>query len=111
MQKLVAVVGLLIWAVLAPLSASAQTAPPPSEASREAELRAAWQAASKAGISGPSDVTLIDQATLKLPADDFFVPKAEGQRVLRALGNVVDDTSFVGLVVGKRQNDDMRRAF
>jgi uncharacterized membrane-anchored protein len=104
-QKLIAAVGLLVLAALAPWSASAQTAPP-SEASRQAELKAAWQAASKAGISGPSDVPLIDQATLKLPADDFFVPKTEGQRILRALGNVVDDTSFVGLVVGKRQNDD-----
>lgn len=96
---------LMIAALLAPLSAMAQAAPP-SEASRQAELNAAWQAAGKAGISGPSDVALIDQATLKLPADDFFVPKAEGQRVLRALGNVVDDTSFVGLVVGKRRDDD-----
>jgi uncharacterized membrane-anchored protein len=103
-QKLIAAVGLVILAAVAPLSASAQTAPP-SEASRQAELNAAWQAASRAGVSGPGDITLIDQATLKLPADDFFVPKAEGQRILRALGNI-DDTTFVGLVVGKRQDDN-----
>jgi uncharacterized membrane-anchored protein len=103
--KLIVALTLLASAVLALPSASAQTATP-AEATRQAELKTAWQAASNAGISGPSELTLIDQATLKLPADYFFVPKIEGQRVLRALGNVVDDTSFVGLVVGKRQNDD-----
>jgi uncharacterized membrane-anchored protein len=103
--KLIFALTLLASAVLALPSASAQTATP-AEATRQAELKTAWQAASNAGISGPSELTLIDQATLKLPADYFFVPKIEGQRVLRALGNVVDDTSFVGLVVGKRQNDD-----
>jgi len=103
--KLIVALTLLASAVLALPFASAQTATP-AEATRQAELKTAWQAASNAGISGPSELTLIDQATLKLPADYFFVPKIEGQRVLRALGNVVDDTSFVGLVVGKRQNDD-----
>jgi uncharacterized membrane-anchored protein len=68
-------------------------------------LTAAWRAASKAGTKGPSDVRLIDQAVLKLLAGYFFVPKAEGVRALRALGNVVDDATFVGLVVGTRQTD------
>jgi uncharacterized membrane-anchored protein len=104
MGNLIAAAGALLWTMLASLPAFAQ-AGPPSEASRKAELSAAWQAASKAGIDGAADVTLIDQATLKLPAGYFFVPKAEGLRVLRALGNVVDDATFVGLVVGKRQGD------
>jgi uncharacterized membrane-anchored protein len=103
-QKLIAARGVMLLAVFASLSAFAQDAPP-SEASRKAELSAAWQAASKAGSGGPGDITLIDQATLKLPANYFFVPKAEGARVLRALGNVVNDSGFVGLVVGQRQND------
>jgi uncharacterized membrane-anchored protein len=33
------------------------------------------------------------------------VPKAEGVRVLRALGNVVNDSTVVGLIVGMHQND------
>jgi uncharacterized membrane-anchored protein len=103
-QKLIAAAGVMLLAMFASPSAFAQ-ATPPSEASRKAELAAAWQAASRAGSSGPSDIDLIDQATLKLPADYFFVPKAEGARVLRALGNVVNDSVFVGLVVGMRQND------
>jgi uncharacterized membrane-anchored protein len=78
---------------------------PSSAASQQAELVAAWQAAGKAGRGGPGEIALIDQASLKLGADYFFIPKAEGARVLRALGNVVDDAGFVGLVVGNRQND------
>jgi len=103
-QKLIAAAGVMLLAMFASPSAFAQAAPP-SEASRKAELAAAWQAASKAGSGGPSDVALIDQAALKLPAEYFFVPKAEGVRVLRALGNVVNDSTFVGLVVGLHQND------
>jgi uncharacterized membrane-anchored protein len=93
-----------LFVVLGSLPAFAQ-ASPPSEASRKAELVAAWQAASTAGVAGPKDISLIDQATLKFPAGQFFVPKAEGARVLRALGNVVNDASLVGLVVGTGPND------
>src|SRR5438445_947729 len=103
-QKLIAAFSALLLALFASLPAFAQAAPP-SEAARKAELIAAWEAAGKAGSAGPSDITLIDQAILRLPADYFFVPRAEGVRVLRALGNFVNDSSFIGLVVGARQND------
>jgi uncharacterized membrane-anchored protein len=103
-EKLVAAAGGVLFAALVSLSALAQ-AGPPNEASRRAELDAAWQAAGKAGSGGPNDIVLIDQATLKLPAGYFFVPKAEGARVLRALGNIVNESNFVGLVVGQHQND------
>jgi uncharacterized membrane-anchored protein len=104
MRKLIAPAVVMFFSLLGSLPAFAQAAPP-TEAERKAELAAAWQAASKAGVSGPSEVALIDQAKLALPADYFFVPKAEGARVLRALGNVVNDSSYVGLVVGEHQND------
>jgi uncharacterized membrane-anchored protein len=102
-KKFVATV-VLLFAVVGSPSAFAQAAPP-SEASRKAELAAAWQAASNAGSGGPSDIALIDQASLKLPADYFFVPKAEALRVLRGLGNVINDSTLVGIVVGTRRND------
>jgi uncharacterized membrane-anchored protein len=101
-QRIVAAVVILF--VLGSPSAFAQAAPP-TEASRKAELAAAWQAAENAGRGGPNDVALIDQATLKLPANYFFVPEAEAARVLRALGNVINDSTLVGLVVGTHQND------
>ena len=116
MQRLMAAAGVLLGVLFSSPSAFAQTTPPgqaapareaapSSEAARKAELAAAWQAASKAGSEGPADIVLIDQATLKIPEHFFFVPKAEGTRVLRALGNVVNEASFVGLVVGTHQND------
>jgi uncharacterized membrane-anchored protein len=103
-QKLIAAGVVVLLAVFASLAAFAQAAPS-SEAARKAELSAAWQAAGNAGSGGPGDISLIDQATLKLPANYFFVPKAEAARVLRALGNVVNDQTLVGIVVGQRQTD------
>ena len=85
MQKVISAI-VVLFVVLGSLPAFAQ-ASPPSEASRKAELVAAWKAAGEVGVGGPKDVSLIDQATLKLPANRFFVPQAEGARVLRALGN------------------------
>ena len=104
MQKLISIAAVVLAALLGSFAAFAQGSPPDQNALR-AELQAAWQAASKAGVEGPSEVSLIDQAKLKLPAGYFFVPKAEGTRVLRALGNQVNETSFVGLVVGTGQKD------
>jgi uncharacterized membrane-anchored protein len=102
-QKLISAV-VALFVVFGSLPAWAQ-ASPSSEAARKAELEAAWQAASAAGTTGPTDVSLIDQAVLKLPAGHFFVPQAEGARVLRALGNLVNDATLVGLVVGTGPND------
>ena len=99
-----AAAGVMLLAMLASWSSFAQGGPP-DEAARRAELVAAWQAASKAGTGGPGDVALIDQAALKLPAGYFFVPRDEGARVLRALGNLVNDATLVGVVVGTHQND------
>lgn len=104
MRKFAAAVGIILFVIFGSQPGFSQGAPS-SEAARKAELAAAWQAAGNAGTAGPADVPLIDQATLKLPAGDFFVPKAEGARVMRALGNTVHDTNFVGLVLGTRQND------
>src|SRR5437588_12444441 len=72
-------------AVSSPLHAQSTPVPNSREA-REAEQRAAWQAAGAVAIRGPADVTLLDQAVLKLPAGDVFVPKAEAARIMRALG-------------------------
>ncbi|MBR1174176.1 DUF2167 domain-containing protein [Bradyrhizobium sp. KB893862 SZCCT0404] len=104
MRKFIAAAGIILSVIFGAQPTFAQ-ATPPSEAARKAELAAAWQAAGNAGTAGPADVPLIDQATLKIPAGDFFVPKAEGARVMRALGNTIHDASFVGLVLGTRQND------
>jgi len=51
-QRLFAAASVLLFALFASLPAFAQAAPP-SEASRKAELVAAWKAASEAGVGGP----------------------------------------------------------
>jgi uncharacterized membrane-anchored protein len=94
----------LFFALLAPVVAHAEDAPapapPPSAATRQAELQAAWEAAGNAGTKGPAKIPLIDQAVLNVSGDYVFVPKAEGMRLMRALGNTIDDRTFVGLVLG-----------
>lgn len=104
MRQFIAAVGTILLVIFGAMPGFSQNAPS-SEESRKAELAAAWQAAGKAGTAGPADIVLIDQAALKIPAGDFFVPKAEAARVMRALGNTVHDQNFVGIVLGSRQND------
>jgi uncharacterized membrane-anchored protein len=89
-------------------SARAQAAPDPAqnEAALEAEASAAWQAGANAGTRGPAPVPLAEQAVLELPADYIFIPKAEATRIMRAMGNIVGDQSFLGLVAGTKQGDN-----
>ena len=53
----------------------------------DAEIDAAFEAAKQTAVQGPSDVKLADQATLKLPEGFVYVPPAEGQRIMAAMGN------------------------
>ena len=92
-------------ALLAALPARAQAPAATSQAAREAELTAAYEAGVNAGTRGPAKVTLIDQASLTVPADQMFIPKQEGIRILRALGNTITGETFEGLVVGLKRTD------
>jgi uncharacterized membrane-anchored protein len=100
----------LLAALAAPISVLAQSpAPAPAQQAedpRAAEVNAAWQAAEKAGTRGPADIALLDQAVLRLPADALFIPKAEAARLMRSLGNVVHDATFVGLIAGAKPGDE-----
>ena len=97
-HELARVVALL--ALLAvPTAAQAEDSTP----TREAEGKAVWDAANKAAIMGPSDVTLGDQATLHLPSDMIYVPEREGGALMEYWGNAVGG-SFRGLVFPKDDN-------
>ena len=76
-----------------------------TQADREQEAKASWQAAMQAGTKGPADVALLDQARLHLPPNMIFVPSEPAARLLRAWGNRVQQ-SPAGVVVGTRQEDD-----
>jgi uncharacterized membrane-anchored protein len=105
----------LMWLVTAALVAIAVLPVPgwaqgspaaTSEQARRDEIQAAAKAAMQAGTRGPADIKMIDQAVLTLPAGYVFIPKAEGARFMRALGNTISDTVFVGLIVGTNPGDD-----
>jgi uncharacterized membrane-anchored protein len=91
--------GWIAFALVACLAApaSAQTAPP---AKTEAALKAAWAAAEKTAIVGPADVPLAGQAHLRLPAGEVFIPAAEANAIMDALGNS-RSAARQGVIVGK----------
>jgi uncharacterized membrane-anchored protein len=102
-----AVVAAALAITASPIPVPAQDTPAATgEQARRNEIQAAYQAGVGASTEGPADVTLIDQAVLKLPGDYAFIPKAEGARLMRAMGNSVEDSQFVGLFVGTKPNDD-----
>ena len=82
--------------MLALVAALAQAQPSPE---REREFKAAAEAAKAASIAGPSDVTLADQAVLKLPAGMVYVPQPAAGRLMEAMGNS-RDPQLLGLVRG-----------
>ena len=92
-----ALTALLLAAVLAPASAMGQ-APSPADDPIKAEMQAASRAAEAAAKPGPVDIPLLDQAHLHLPKGMAFVPSAEANRLLRAMGNQVYD-SLVGAIL------------
>jgi uncharacterized membrane-anchored protein len=86
-----------------PLRSRADDSPAPMT-DHKAEIEAAWQAASKTGTKGPTEIKLLDQATLTIAADELFVPSAEATQIMRAYGNPTD-ASTIGLVVGTTTAD------
>lgn len=89
------------WMVAALLSAYALlalSAQDPGAANPDAERKAAYEAAAKATIRGPTQLPFADQAKLALPAGYHFIPAAEATRLIKSMGNTVDP-GFQGLVV------------
>src|SRR5262249_8765037 len=98
-------IALCLLALLAVAPARAQAPAADRAAARAAELDAAYEAGIQAGPRGPAKVTLIDQASLNVPADELFVPKKEAARILRALGNTITESSLEGILVGLKPDD------
>lgn len=64
----------------------------------EAELNAAVAAAKSSFQSGPRDIPLGNQATLKLPEGYQFIPQPHANNILKAMGNSVDETRL-GMII------------
>ena len=60
---------------------------PSPQDKRDADIRAAFDAADKVAIVGPNDVALLKQAVLHLPQGYTLIPQPEANAVSRALGN------------------------
>jgi uncharacterized membrane-anchored protein len=86
-------------ALLLPLPALAQ----PTE-DAQAEFAAAVQALNKARIDGPAEIKLVDQALLRLPAGFIYVPAAESNRLLMAMGNRGGDNTL-GLLLPAAEDE------
>jgi len=92
------------FAALCVAAASPDAAAQPTEAVK-AEFAAALEAAGKASVAGPSDIKLVDQAVLKLPAGLSYIPNAEAGRLLTAMGNRVGD-GLLGMVLSQKSDSN-----
>ncbi len=102
MRKLAPIAGIFGFIVLMAFGAHAvaqdKPAPAPNlEEAKQIEGEKAFEAALKARTVGPAEVALLSQAVLKVPAGYAFIPKAEGDRLMRAMGNRTG-SNFLGLV-------------
>lgn len=88
---------LATWSTTAWLALGPAMAQNPA-ADREAEAQTAFKAAEAAMTKGPADIKLVDQAVLKIPGGQAFIPEAEAGRLLQAMGNRAGD-GLLGLVM------------
>ncbi len=79
-------------------AANAQQASTPAANTPEQEMKQAWAAAEAAAQRGPIAVPLRDQATLKVGANQIFIPQPAAGQLMHAMGNG-DDTDTLGLIL------------
>lgn len=65
---------------------------------RKAEADAAFKAAQAVMTQGPADIKLADQAVIKIPDGQTFIPAQEAGRLLRVMGNRPGD-DMLGMVM------------
>ena len=68
------------------------------KAKRDAAYKIAFAASQKALVKGPTDLKLLNQGTLHLPAHMGFIPSPQAQDYMVSLGNSRDN-NLIGLVV------------
>ena len=69
-----------------------------------AEQEAAFKAAAAAAIKGPTEISIADEAKLKLPEGFVYIPTAQASRLMRSMGNFPGDR-FQGLIVPRHEDD------
>jgi uncharacterized membrane-anchored protein len=86
------------------LCAAEATASSPAEQHR-ADIEAAMTAAQKVQVKGPAEITLKDQAKLRLPAGYVWIPEPQAGQVMKAWGNQIDERE-IGLVFPTADDQD-----
>jgi uncharacterized membrane-anchored protein len=77
----------------------------PPEGAVDNELQAAFVAAQESMVAGPQDVSLRDQAVLKLAEGYMYVPMPHAGRILEAMGNRAS-ASMLGMIFSAREDQD-----
>jgi uncharacterized membrane-anchored protein len=91
---------LAVWTAFALSPVMAQTRPTPTDPQRE--LAAAVEAAFASMRVGPTDISLRNQAVLRLPAGYAYIDTPPARRLLHALGNSADG-QLDGMIVDAKQ--------
>jgi uncharacterized membrane-anchored protein len=89
------------WALTLGLAFVAPTAASAAESDMESAIRAM----KAAQVSGPADIKLRDQATLKLPAGYVWVPEPAAGELMRAMGNHPDEREM-GLILPQAEDQN-----
>jgi len=89
-----------------PATGWAENAPSPAAPSaREAQMAEAVKAVEASQIKGPNQITLRDQAVLKLPAGYIWVPEPAASKLMKAMGNRPDEREL-GLVFPESEQEN-----
>ena len=70
----------------------------PAKIDQEAEMNTALASAKAVTKSGPADIALGGQATLKLPEGYAYIPQPQADQLLKAMGNGEDPTRL-GIII------------
>lgn len=70
---------------------------------KEEAYISALKAAIAASTKGPATIPLINQGTLKIPANYYFIPKTEAAAFMKSMGNAIGP-EFVGLVFSREDH-------
>jgi uncharacterized membrane-anchored protein len=94
-QSVLSLIAAMAMSFTFALPAEAQSA---MDEVRREEARKTFAAAMAVAKTGPVDVPLASQGTLKLPANYMFIPQPNATQVLNAMGNPGSDKRLQGLV-------------
>jgi uncharacterized membrane-anchored protein len=95
---------LLVSALALSSTPSLAQASAPAADAHESDMAQANAAAKAAQITGPAEITLKDQAVLKLPAGFVWIPQPAAGQMMRAMGNSSGDHQL-GLIFPAAENE------